>query len=194
MKYLRILPAVAALLLILGVTTGCNSDDDDNTTTTKVWDRYADWRKLNNDFFRTQRDSVGEDGKVFYQSLIPEWNPQAEVLIHYFNDRAETAGNLQPMLTSTCDVIYKARLLNGVGVDSSYTMTEYGRGIARFNLNKNIQGFAIALMDMHVGDSVQILLPYTLAYGASSQYTFPPFSNLVMNIRLVDIPYYEIRP
>lgn len=194
MKRLRILPALICLsvLLVCLTTTGCNSDDDDSNTS-KVWDKYSEWRDKNNTFFAAQRDSIGDDGKLFYTSLIPSWNPKAEVLIHYFGDRNENAGNLSPMLTSTCDVIYSVKLLNGTQVDSSYDKTEYGRGIARFNLQKSTQGFAIALMDMHVGDSVQVLIPYTLAYGASTQQKFLPFSNLVMNIRLVDIPFYEIR-
>ena len=195
MKRLRILPALIGLsILLIGIATGCNSKDDDNSNNvSQLWSKYAKWRDQNNAFFNSQRDSIGDDGKLFYTSLIPAWNPQAEVLVHYFSDREATAGNLAPMLTSTCDVIYITKLINGTAVDSSYTKTEFGRGIARFNLKNSIQGFAITLMDMHVGDSVQVLIPYTLAYGASTQQKFLPFSHLVMNIRLVDIPFYEIR-
>lgn len=187
------LPFAIAMILsavMIAMTSGCNSDKDNDSS--KVWSKYEKWRDVNNAFYTSQRDSLDADGKPFYRVLYPTWNPAAEILIHYFNDREETAGNLQPMLTSTCDLIYYSRLCNGVPADSSYTKTEYGRGIARFCPQKTIQGFAIALMDMHVGDSVQVVLPYTLAYGASTTKPFPPFSSLVMNIRLVDIPFYEI--
>ena len=195
MKNLRLLPLIAFTMCCFGVaTTACNSDDDDRSDKqqSQIWDKYSDWRERNNAFFTSQRDSLDADGKLFYQVLYPTWNPQAEILIHYFNDRAETAGNLQPMLTSTCDIIYYARQIDGTPADSSYAMTTYGRAIARLKPQRTIQGFAIALMDMHVGDSVQIVVPYTLGYGSSTNYSFPPFTTLVYNLRLVDIPYYEI--
>lgn len=196
MKDLHTLPLALLTLLCLGAgTSSCNSDDEDDRAQkqqSQIWDKYADWRAKNNAFFASQRDSLDADGKLFYDVLYPAWNPQAEILIHYFNDRAETAENLQPLLTSTCDVIYYARQSDGTPADSSYAMTSYGRAIARFKPQRTIQGFAIALMDMHVGDSVQIVVPYTLGYGSSTNYSFPPFTTLVYNLRLVDIPYYEI--
>lgn len=183
-------PYIILALIALLVTAACNADKDNENA--KVWSKYEDWRNTNNSFFASQRDSLDADGHPYYQVLFPSWNPAAEILIHYYNDRALTRDNLQPMLTSTCDVIYYARLCNGTPADSSYAQTKYGRAIARFSPQNTIQGFAIALMDMHVGDSVQIVIPYTLAYGASTQQSFPPFSTLVMNMSLKDIPFYEI--
>lgn len=197
MKSLRSLPVALAALLCAGALgmSSCNSDDEEDRNRkqqSQIWDKYADWRAENNAFFASQRDSLDADGKLFYDVLYPTWNPQAEILIHYFNDRSATAGNLQPMLTSTCDVIYYARQSNGTPADSSYTLNEFGRAIARLKPQRSIQGIAIALMEMHVGDSVQVVVPYTLGYGSSTGYSFPPFTTLVYNLRLVDIPYYEI--
>ena len=54
-------------------------------------------------------------------------------------------------------------------------------------------------MQMHVGDSAQIVIPYQQAYGSTGSmrngiYVIKPFSTLVFNLKLVDIPYYEVRP
>lgn len=179
--------AIVAIMATTLMTTGCNSDDDD------TWSKYETWRKTNDEYFRTCRDSIGPDGKPYYQVLYPNWNPAAEILIRYFNDRQETSGNLKPMLTSMCDVIYHGRLSSGTPFDSSYTMTQYGRGIARLVPQKTVQGFAIALMDMNVGDTCEIVIPYDLAYGAQTNGLILPYSALKFNIRLKDIPYYEVR-
>lgn len=182
------LPVIALLLVAVIATamSSCNSDDND------TWSKYEDWREANNAFFISKRDSLDRDGKLFYQTLFPTWNPGAEILIHYFNNREETAANLQPLLTSTCDVIYYGRLSNGTPFDSSYVMTTYGRGISRFKPQDVVQGFAIALMDMHVGDTCEIVLPYSLGYGAQTSGLVLPYSTLTFNLRLTDIPYYEI--
>ena len=50
------------------------------------------------------------------------------------------------------------------------------------------------MMNMHVGDTVQILIPYQSAYGSSSSGSVLPYSALRFNVRLEDIPDYEIRP
>ena len=47
---------------------------------------------------------------------------------------------------------------------------------------------------MHVGDTVQIIIPYDLAYGQSGSGSIPPYSALRFNMRLMDVPGYEARP
>ena len=47
---------------------------------------------------------------------------------------------------------------------------------------------------MHVGDTVEVLVPYAQGYGSSSQGKIKPFSALRFNIKLVDIAGEYIRP
>ena len=48
---------------------------------------------------------------------------------------------------------------------------------------------------MHVGDSVEIILPYNQAYGSSTPNDLiPPYSTLQFTMRLHDIPTLEVRP
>ncbi len=169
--------------------SSCNDDND-------VWDKYENWRIANEEFFNEQR-YMTENGANVYQVLSPTWNSSATVLIRYLNDRSKTVGNLSPMLTSTVAVKYIGRLYNGVPFDSSYLQpaTPYGDSLFLTTPGSVIQGWTIALMDMRVGDSARVVIPYNLAYGSSgSGALISPYSTLVFDMKLVDIPFYEVRP
>ena len=116
------------------------------------------------------------------------------MLIRYLNDRSLTAGNLSPLLTSTVDVKYIGRLYTGEAFDSSYNQKANGDSIFRTSLTGLIQGWQIALVNMNVGDSVEIIIPYNMGYGGSQTGIIKPYSTLIFNLKLVDIPYYEVRP
>lgn len=182
---LLLLAALAAL------ATACNGGGDDDD----VWNRYEGWRTENTTFFEDQQARLDPHGQLYYQRLTPSWNPGAAILVRYLNDRSKTEGNLRPLYNSTCDVIYRGHLCNDVPFDSSYNSVAYGDSIFRCRPGQVIQGWAIALTDMRVGDSAQIVVPYSLGYGAKTGLTgIPPYSTLVFDLKLVDIPYYELRP
>ncbi len=183
MSRLRLFLPLIVVACIGCMFAGCDSDDD-------VWDEYKDWRIANEQFFEEQRFLI-EDGTNVYQTLSPAWNTSAKVLIRYLNDRSKTVGNLSPMLTSTVDVKYIGRLYDGVAFDSSYRNVD---SLSRFTPSQLIQGWTIALMDMRVGDSARIVIPYNLGYGSSNSGVIKPYSTLIFDLKLVDIPYYEVRP
>ena len=89
-----------AVFASLGLLSACH--DEEKTT----WDTYTEWRELNDAWLREMQAKLDVDGKPYYETLIPAWNPSAMILIHYFNDRSETAGNLSPLYTSVVDVRY----------------------------------------------------------------------------------------
>jgi len=177
------------LALALGVAaipvTSCVSDNDDDT--------YAEWRTANEEWLTQMEARRNADGTPYYTRVSPDWNPDAYVLIHYFNDRRETEGNLTPLYTSTVDVRYQLHTYNDVRVDSSLSNMTYGDGVARFRINSRITGWIIAFEDIRVGDTCEVVVPYQWAYGTSVTSTMPPYSNLRFNLRLTDIPYYEVR-
>lgn len=183
----KILLTIATIGLLAGFAA-CKSDDDETT-----WDKYADWRELNDNWLTDMQNRRNPDGTAYYTKLVPTWNPGIYVLIHYFNDRAETAGNLSPLYTSTVDVRYIGRDCQGVGFDSSTYVNTYGDGIQRFACNSVIQGWSVALQDMHVGDSVELIVPYQAGYGSSTGMAVKPYSNLQFFLRLADIYKYEAR-
>ncbi|MCM1521233.1 MAG: FKBP-type peptidyl-prolyl cis-trans isomerase [Muribaculaceae bacterium] len=182
-----LLPLMASVTMALTIV-GCNDDESTNN-----WDDYKEWREANEAFFSEQQFRI-EDGKSYYQTLTPAWNTGAQILVRYLKDRSKTEGNYSPLLNSTVDVKYIGRLYNGEPFDSSFTNTTYGDSIFRTRVNGVISGWTIALQEMRVGDSIQVVIPYSLGYGAQSAGIIKPYSTLVFDIKLVDIPYYEVRP
>ena len=85
-----------------------------------VWEYYEDWRNENNAWLAQQEARTNADGTPYYQKVVPEFDRNAYVLIHYFTDRSATEGNLSPLISSTVDVKYKLLTCRGVGVDSTY--------------------------------------------------------------------------
>lgn len=180
-----------ALLVSGAVALGsCSHDDND----LKLSD-YDDWRKENDTWLQQVMTRKNPDGSPYYRTLVPVWNPAVFVLIHYFNDRTATAGNLSPLYTSTVDVRYIGYDINNEPFDSSTNITSNGTpGIARFACNGVIQGWSIALEDMRVGDTAEVIVPYEVGYGANYSAAIKPYSNLRFNIRLADIYKYEATP
>lgn len=164
--------------------SGCGDDS--------TWQQYEEWRQANDEFYYAQVDLKDADGTPFYKQLSPAWYPGSGVLIHYFNDRAKTEGNLSPMVNSTVDVKYIGRLYNDVAFDSSFTQTANGDSIFRTQPSSTIEGWQIALTDMRVGDSCRVVIPYPQGYQAQSTGSIPPYSTLVFDIKLVDIYSYEL--
>lgn len=171
--------ALVALLLPLGM--GCT---DNNTKT--VWDEYAEYREANNAWLAEMQARRNDDGTPYYATIVPEWNPSIFVLIHYFNDRAETEGNLSPLSNSVIKANYHLSLYNGKGIDSAAGY--------QTPLNNTIQGWGVGLSDMRCGDTAEIVIPYAAAYGNQNNDPVLPYSNLRFRVRLVDIPYFEVPP
>ncbi|MBQ7942024.1 MAG: FKBP-type peptidyl-prolyl cis-trans isomerase [Muribaculaceae bacterium] len=183
------LPFIFLLLTALcyGFVSCVDSDED-------TWNEYKEWRETNESWLAEKAQKKNTDGSDFYKKISPAWDRSSYVYIHYFNDTTLTRGNLSPMYTSTVDVKYIGRFYDGTAFDSSYLNTSPADSIFRTKLSGVISGWAIALNDMHVGDSCEVLIPYQWAYGSSKYGDIKPYSALQFNIKLVDIPGYEIQP
>lgn len=179
-KLIYILPVIIAAIFS---ASSCNGTDE--------WDTYEQWRKENEKWVSQQGSLIAPDGKAYYERVNAEWNRGAYVLMHFFNDRNATAGNLSPMWTSTVQVKYKGRLYNDVAFDSSYTAVDSLFTCAPGDV---IAGWGLALQNMHVGDSARVIIPWQLAYGSTSTGTIPAYSALQFDIKLVNISGYEIKP
>lgn len=191
MSISKLTAIIALLALSAPIFTACNDDDSSKTDA-----NYSAWNKANQAWLDEQQNRLDENGKAYYKKVVPTWNSSAYVLIHQFNDPEETKDNLVPLLTSTVDVRYRVTLYDGTPIDSSSTITSPVPGALRTQLNSSglISGWKIALTHMHVGDTCEIIIPYAQAYGITGLNTVKPYSNLVFNMRLLDIPYYEVRP
>ena len=151
-----------------------------------IEDEYKDWREANDEWFQRQKES-GQ-----YTLLTAPWDPSATTLIRWHNDTMLTQGNLKPLITSTIDVKYRLSLYDGTPVDSSYNLVSPADSVYRTMLNGTVEGWMIALTRMHVGDSCTVIVPYQQGYGASKMSeVLVPYTNLVFNIKLVDIYKYK---
>ncbi|MBD5228594.1 MAG: FKBP-type peptidyl-prolyl cis-trans isomerase [Bacteroidales bacterium] len=173
----------------LGLASSCG--DDDNTD---VWKEYADYREANDAFMAEQEALTDASGKAVYTKVIPAWNKNAYVLMRWFNDTTATEGNLRPLYTSTVDVKYYGRTYDDEPFDSSYLSLAPADSVVRFQVNGVVTGWAIAMERMHVGDSVEVLVPYAFGYGATAQGIIKPFSSLKFNIKLVNVAGEYVRP
>lgn len=178
------------LIIALAITSIACSSDIEN-----VWEKYREWREINEQWFVEQQSRLDENGDLYYTKVSPKWNPSRFVLVHYFNDRNATTGNLSPLYTSTVDVKYIGRLYNDEAFDSSYNNTAvYGDSIFRTTCSNVISGWTAVLEDMRVGDSCEVVIPYSMGYGDTEGGAITPYSMLKFNIKLVNIPYYEAKP
>lgn len=179
---------IICLSVLFGFTFAACGDDDDEQT----WEKYKVWHDNNQTWYNAQIGEVDETtGDLFYEQVIPIWAKGQCIYMHWFNDRSETALNYVPDLTSTISAYYEGYLYDGTLFDSSKNLTDE---TFTTQLSKVISGWKIALQNMHVGDTVQMIIPYQLAYGESGSGSIPPYSVLRFNMRLVDVPDYEVRP
>lgn len=182
-------PLFIALITALCCTfTSCIDGDNDIDTS---------WRDANLKFYQDQLQMKDSQGQAYYKLVVPSWDQNAQVLIHWYNNPEETAGNLSPLYTSTVDVKYKLSLYDGTAIDSSYNMHKsYGDSILRTGITTAsvISGWGIALTKMHIGDSCRVIVPYNQGYGTINYGSIKAYSTLVFDIKLVGIPYYEAKP
>ncbi len=104
----------------------------------------------------------------------------------------EGSGTESPLFTDSVWVAYRAHLIpttsypEGYVVDQSYT-DDFSWETADVTKGASwIEGFATALMNMHVGDRWRVYVPYPLAYGSASATGRPAYSNMVFEMALFD--------
>lgn len=183
---------LAAACGVFASMTSCMNDDE------STWDTYKDWRETNNHWLDSLQNLKNADGTPYYSTVVPAWNTNSYIMMRKIdNNNPEAATNpFYPIFTSTVDVIYELHLADGTQADTSVGLTTWGTDIYRSTLNSSslISGWSTAILNMCVGDSCEFIIPYDMAYGENSTGSVLPYSNLRFNIRLVDIPYYELKP
>lgn len=168
-KFLHILGCAAALLLL----PSCLESDVQN---------YDEWRAQNDAYLTSVNTSL-------FERYVPDWAPEHYIFMRWHNDRTLTERNLVPISTSTVKVKYEMEDINGTKLGNSYKAN--GDSIYQSRINANIVGFQAALTNMHVGDSVTVILPYNTAYGKTQNGNVKPYSDLIYHLKLVEIVAYE---
>lgn len=171
------------LCVCLAPMTSCLGNDDE--------DDYTEWRDRNIEYINQCEQST-INGQQEYTKFAPLWAPGTYVLIKWHNDRSLTQNRLSPLDNSTVDVIYSLSNIDSVMLDNSFSQTQYGDSIYRCKPYENVTGFWAGLTQMHIGDSVTMVMPYTAGYGATSYQSIEPYSTLIFNVKMVGIPAYEL--
>lgn len=92
-------------------------------------------------------------------------------------------GTTSPNVRSIVSVHYKGSLIDGKEFDNSYKRN-YPEA---FRLCDVIDGWQIALQQMHVGDKWMIYIPHEMGYGAKTCAGIPGFSTLIFEVELLGI-------
>ena len=169
-------------IIILGLVISFFSCSDDDE-----WAEFNEWRKLNLADF-VEKTSEVVDGEKVYDMVIPEWNNTAYILRK--RGYKEGTGTQSPYYTSTVAVNYVMSTIDR----EVYQSTADADTVTTLKVNEQITGLQIALQYMKVGDSCEFVIPAELAYGSIIKYDMfgnlilRPYSNLVVNIKLIDIP------
>ena len=92
-------------------------------------------------------------------------------------------GNVSPTLRSIVSVHYKGTLIDGKEFDNSNKRN----CPEAFRLCDVIDGWQIALQQMHVGDKWTIYIPSEMGYGSRTSGPIPGFSTLIFEVELLNI-------
>ena len=90
--------------------------------------------------------------------------------------------SLQPTRSSIVTVHYTGKTINGKKFDSSRGGTP-----PAFRLSELIEGWIIAIQQMHIGDKWEVYIPAELGYGKFSQPGIPGGSTLIFEIELLGV-------
>lgn len=128
-----------------------------------------------------------EDYKLKNQKLLEEIEKQEGIIKHrtgvMYKMIKKGEGDRSPNVRSVITVHYKGTLINGREFDNSWK-----RGCPEaFRLGELVDGWKIALQQMHIGDRYMIYIPYEYGYGSHKCGEIPAFSTLIFEVELLGI-------
>ena len=92
-------------------------------------------------------------------------------------------GKVSPTVRSIVSVHYRGTLIDGKEFDNSYKRN----CPEAFRLCDVIDGWQIALQQMHAGDKWIIYIPFEMGYGSKASGPIPAFSTLVFEVELLSV-------
>lgn len=179
---LRLIPV--ALMCSSGILLTSCFDDEESTA-----EKYKEWRAQNEQYLIDAQSMTAEDGGPYYEKITPSWAPNAYVLIHWHNDRSLTEKNLSPLDNSTVSITYQLLNIEGDELSNSFNRAD---SLYTSRPSSNIIGMWAAMTNMHIGDSVTMVIPSQAAYGEVPNGNIPPYSTLIYNVKMKAISAYEV--
>ena len=92
-------------------------------------------------------------------------------------------GKVSPTVRSIVSVHYRGTLIDGKEFDNSYKRN----CPEAFRLCDVIDGWQIALQQMHAGDKWIIYIPSDMGYGSKTSGPIPAYSTLIFEVELLNV-------
>lgn len=193
MKKLSYIFLAVILFPFMGIVSSCSEDS-------KEEDEFDKWQEKN-EAVLTQWAATPSYKKILTFSKDESTTSSFKNTDFIYVEVLETGeGGESPLYTDTVRVAYRGHYIptasypEGLVFDQTY-LDDFNwktAGIAKFMTGALVDGFATALMHMHVGDRWRVRIPYMLGYGkndykASSSTTIPGYTNLVFDIAMYDM-------
>ena len=175
------------LFPIMGMVSSCSEDSDEE-------DEYANWQERNESTISAWAANNAYT-KILTYTKTEGVTPSLQNGDYIYVEKLESgSGTESPIYTDTVRVAYRGRFIptqsypEGYVFDQSFlnSFSWQKSGVADFVCSGVVDGFATALMNMHVGDYWRVHIPYQLGYGATSSTSVKSYSDLVFEIALYD--------
>lgn len=194
MRKIKFLPT---LLLMLAVVMMASCSE-----ATTAEEEYPDWQVTNESYFDklyTATKAKIDAGDTSWK-IIRSWTLDSTLATHSYDHiivHVESEGNstVRAYTNDSVRVHYKGRLIpsksytSGYVFDKSYTGTfnAISSTPSEGVVSGYVNGFTTAILNMHLGDSWEVYIPYQLGYGTTEKSTIPAYSTLIFNVNLVGI-------
>ena len=178
---------VMILFLIMGMVSSCSEDSVEE-------DEYANWQERNESTINAWAANNAYT-KILTYTKTEGATPTLLNSDYIYVEKLESGSGTEcPIFTDTVRVAYRGRFIptqsypEGYVFDQSFlnSFSWQTSGVADFVCGGVVDGFATALMNMHVGDYWRVRIPYQLGYGTSSTNSITGYSDLVFDIALYD--------
>ena len=187
MKDLKYILLAVILFPIMGMVSSCSEDSDEE-------DEYANWQERNESTISAWAANNAYT-KILTYTKTEGVTPSLQNSDYIYVEKLESgSGTESPIYTDTVRVAYRGRFIPTQSYPEGYVFDEsflnsfswQKSGVADFVCSGVVDGFATALMNMHVGDYWRVHIPYQLGYGATSSTSVKSYSDLVFEIALYD--------
>lgn len=179
-----------------GLLSSCSEQDDEG--------EYDNWRERNEAYIdsiarlaRANADGSWAMYKAFDLGDSLDLNGDNNYYI-YVRAREEGSGTYRPLYNDSVRVHYSGRLIPTTAYPAGYNFGKSFNGDvlnesvdvpSLMSVKGNVVGFATALMHMRQGERCQVIIPYYLGYGTTSNTSgnIPAYSTLIFDVQLARI-------
>ena len=200
--------AAAMLLAMPLLFTACSETDE-------TQEEYPDWKNKNQTFWNKLYTETRRHATAGYTSwkLLKSYSiedslsvPNTSYIVVHVKQAGTGSGC--PISSDSVSVRYTGQLLPSTSYPAGYIFdttspsgtTPATSGVAHLAVSGLVDGFATALQHMHIGDTWEVYMPWTLAYGETGSKSIPGFSVLKFEITLLSyarsgasLPPFRIR-